>query len=92
MKKLYGTIMINKQVVEENKQIKENINYYKLKDKRYGIEIVRENDEKENLSITNIANVTDNEEAINHILSLLFKKEITPDDTDVINDLVKYYT
>lgn len=92
MRKLYGTIMINKQITEGEKTIQQNINYYKLKNEKYGIEIVKENEEKEQVEIANLSNVTDDEDAINHILSLLFKKEITPTDTDVIDDLVKYYT
>lgn len=92
MKKLYGTIMINKQIMDKQKAIQESVNYYKLKDKKYGIEIVKENEGKEKLEIANVMNVTDNEEAINYILSLLVKKEIMPNDEDVINEIVKYYT
>ena len=47
MKKLYGTIMINKQIMDKQKRTQENINYYKLKNKKYGIEIVKENEGKE---------------------------------------------
>ena len=92
MKKLYGTIMINKQTIDSEQIMKENISYYKLKNKKYGIEIVKQNETKEELEIANLMNVTDSEEAINHILSLLFRKEITPNDSDVIDDLVNYYT
>ena len=67
MKKLYGTIMIHKQIMDKQKGVDENINYYKLKNKMYGIEIVKENEEKEKLEIANLMNVTDSEEAINHI-------------------------
>lgn len=92
MKKLYGTIMIHKQIMDKQKRTEENINYYKLKNKMYGIEIVKENEEKEKLEIANLMNVTDSEEAINHVLSLLIKKRIMPDESDVIDDLVKQYT
>ena len=92
MRKLYGTIIINKHIMDKQREIQESINYYKLKDKKYGIEIVKENEEKEKLEIANVTNVTDNEEAINYILSLLVGKEITPDDADVIDEIVKYYT
>lgn len=92
MKKLYGTIMINKQIIDKQKRVQESINYYKLKNKKYGIEIVKENEEKEKLEIANLMNVTDNEEAINYILSLLVRKEIMPNDSDVIQDIVKQYT
>ena len=92
MKKLYGTIMINKQIIDKQKSVRESVNYYKLKDKKYGIEIVKENEVNEKLEIANVMNVTDNEEAINYILSLLVKKEIMPNDEDVIDEIVKYYT
>ena len=92
MKKLYGTIMINKQVMDKQKLIRESVNYYKLKDKKYGIEIVKENEVNEKLEIANLMNVTDNEDAINYILSLLVNKEIMPKDEDVIDEIVKYYT
>lgn len=84
--------MINKQIMDKQNGIQESINYYKVKDKLYGIEIVKENQEKEKIEIANLDNVTDNEEAINYVLSLLVKKEIRPNDADVINDIVKYYT
>lgn len=89
MKKLYGQITINKQIMEKEKEMQENINYYKLKDEKYGIEIVKENEEKEKLETVNVVDVTDNEEAINYILSLLVIKQITPTQEDVIDDLVK---
>ena len=92
MKKLYGTIMIHKQVMDKQKRTQENINYYKLKNIKYGIEIVKENEEKEKLEIANMMNVTDSEEAINHILSMLINKKIMPNESDVIDDLVKQYT
>ena len=91
MKKLYGTIMINKQILDKQKMVQENISYYKLKDKKYGIEIVKENVERKNLEIANLINITDSEEAVNHILSMLVKKEIMPRDADVIDDIVKQY-
>ena len=78
--------------MDKQREIQESINYYKLKDKKYGIEIVKENEEKEKLEIANVTNVTDNEETINYILSLLVGKEITPNDSDVIDEIVKYYT
>ena len=84
--------MINKQIIDKQKMVQESINYYKLKNKKYGIEIVKENEEKEKLEIANLMNVTDNEEAINYILSLLVRKEIMPNDSDVIQDIVKQYT
>jgi len=91
VKKLYGTVMIHKQIMEKEKRVQENINYYKLKNKKYGIEIVKENEGKEKLEIANLINITDNEEAINYILSLLVAKQIMPNEADVIDDLVKQY-
>lgn len=91
MKKLYGTIIINKEIMEKEKRIQENINYYKLKNKMYGIEIVKQNEQKEKVEMANLLNVTDNEEAINYILSLLIAKQIMPNEEDVIHDLVKQY-
>lgn len=86
MKNLYGTIMINKEITEKGQKIQEHINYYKICDKKYGFEIVKENDEK-----VEKINITDNEEAINHILNLLVNKEIMPNASDIIEDLVKQY-
>ncbi len=92
MKKLYGTIMIRKEIMDKQRDIRENIHYYKLKHLKYGIEIVKENEEKEKLEIANLMNVTDNEEVINCILSMLINKKIMPNDEDIIQDLVKQYT
>lgn len=78
--------------MDRQRSTKENINYYKLKNKKYGIEIVKENEGKEKLEISNHMNITDSEEAINHVLSLLVKKKIMPDEVDVIDDLLKQYT
>lgn len=89
MKKLYGQISINKQIIEKERNLRENINYYKLKNEKYGIEIVKENEEKEKIEIANVANVTDNEDAINYILNLLVTKQVMPTQEDVIDDLVK---
>lgn len=89
MKRLYGKIIINKQIMDKEKGVHENINYYKLKNKKYGIEIVKENEENKKLEIANVSNLTDNEEAVNYILNLLVRKQIMPSETDVIDDLVK---
>lgn len=83
--------MINKQILDKQKMVQESISYYKIKDKKYGIEIVKENVAKKNLEIANLINITDSEEAVNHILSMLVKKEIMPRDADVIDDIVKQY-
>lgn len=91
MKNLYGTIMINKEITEKGQKIIENINYYKLKDEKYGIEIVRENEQKNKVEIKGITNITEDEDAINHILNLLVNKEVMPSSEDIIEDLVKQY-
>lgn len=92
MKNLYGSIKISK-VLGQNKQcIEENIDYYKLKDDRYGLEIVkRDSTNEENIEVTNIADITDNEEKIENILNDLVIKEITPELSDVIEDLLKIH-
>lgn len=92
MKKLYGTIMIQKEFIDNHKNVQENINYYKLKNQKYGIEIIKENETKQKLEITNMVNVTDDEDAINYILNMLVNKRIMPSESDVIHDLVKQYT
>jgi len=91
MKKLYGSIEISKILKEGGKSIKEHINYYKLKNEKYGFEIVKRNDLKENIEITNINNITENEKKINNILDILVAKEIMPESEDIIEDLVKQY-
>lgn len=91
MRKLYGTIMISKQIIDKANKTLENINYYKLKNQKFGIEIVKKNEKADPIEIANISNITDSEEAINYILSLLIQKRIMPNESDVIDDLVKQY-
>ena len=90
MKNLYGTIDINKML--GGTCIKEKIDYYKLKNSKYGLEIVKSNsmNEKE-IKVTNMIDITDDEEKINKVLNDLVIKEITPDEEDVIEDLLKIY-
>lgn len=92
MKKLYGTIMIHQQIMDKQRSIQEHIQYYKLKHKKFGLEIVKENEEKEKLERTNLMNITDSEEAINYVLNILINKKIMPNEEDIIHDLVKQYT
>ncbi len=89
MKKLYGSIEINKNLEEEGKSITKYIDYYKLKDEKYGFEIVKKNDLKQNVQVTNINDITENESKINNFLNILVDLEITPEREDVIEDLVK---
>lgn len=91
MKKLYGTIEISKFLKEGGSLVKEYIDYYKLKDKKYGFEIVKKNNQQENIEITNINDITENESKINNFLNVLLEKEISPESDDVIEDLVKQY-
>lgn len=89
MKKLYGSIEINKNLEEGGKSITKYIDYYKLKDEKYGFEIVKKNDLKQNVQVTNINDITENESKINNFLNILVDLEITPEREDVIEDLVK---
>lgn len=92
MKNLYGSIKISKILGKDKQSIEENIDYYKLKDDKYGLEIVKRNStNEENIEVTNIADITDNEEKIDSILNELVIKEITPELSDVIEDLLKTY-
>ncbi len=92
MKKLYGTIEISKILKEGGRTFKEHINYYKLKNEKFGFEIVKENHMKENINVMNIDNVTSSESIINRILDFLVTKEVMPESEDIIEDLVKQYT
>ncbi len=92
MKNLYGTIKINKILGTNNMSIEEHINYYKLKNKKYGLEIIKSNNtNEEDIEVTNIKNITDNEEKIDNLLNDLVIKQITPGSSDVIEDLVKIH-
>ena len=91
MKNLYGTISINKMLGDMC--IIENINYYKLKNRKYGLEIVKSNSTNDSkIEVTNVKDVTDNEEKINRVLTDLVINEIAPGSEDVIEDLLKTYT
>lgn len=91
MKNLYGSIVIKKQLKEKGQEIQEHVNYYKLKNKKYGLEIVKENEEKQKIEITNVRDITDDEQKINDVLNFLVIKEVMPDAPDIIEDLVKQY-
>jgi hypothetical protein len=92
MKNLYGSITINKVILNEEQIVEECINYYKLKNVKYGLEIVKQNStNEEKLEVTNIANITDNEEKIDNVLNMLVAKEIMPSSSDIIEDLLKQY-
>lgn len=90
MRNLYGTINISKMLGDIC--ILEEINYYKLKNRKYGLEIVKSNGtNEEKIEVTNMQDITDNEEQIDQILKDLVIKEITPDSSDVIDDLLKIH-
>lgn len=90
MKDLYGIVKISKEIKEEGKNIEEHINYYKLKNSLYGLEIERKNNmNNKSIEKTNIKNITDNEEKINNILNILITKEVMPNSEDIIEDLLK---
>lgn len=89
MKNLYGSIRINKILPKENEYIEEDIKYYKTKKEKYGLKIIkREKLKKEKFEINDI---TDNEETIEKVLNYLVIKQITPESSDVIEDLLKVY-
>lgn len=92
MKNLYGSIKVSKIVGDKKLYIEEQINYYKLKNKKYGLEIVKKDSTKEkNIEVENRIDITDNEEKIDKILNDLVIKQITPSSSDVIEDLLKIY-
>lgn len=92
MKNLFGTIKINKSLGNNGMCIEESINYYKLKNKKYGLEIVKSNNTNDKkVEVTNIKNITDNEEKIDNLLKDLVIKQITPNSSDIIEDLVKIH-
>ena len=89
MKNLYGSIKISKMLGKDSQCIEEKIDYYKLKNEKYGLKIVKTNNtNEENIEVMNI---TDNEEKIDKVLNDLVIKEITPSSSDVIDDLLKIY-
>lgn len=92
MRNLYGSVMIRKEIKEKDQKIQECVNYYKLKNQKYGLEIVKENGEKQGIEITNVMDVTDDEEKIDTILNLLVIKEVMPNSPDIIEDVVKQYS
>lgn len=90
MKNLYGSISISKELKQGNEEIREKINYYKIKDEKYGLEIEKKyaNDTVER---TNLSNITDSEEKIDDLLKELVYKEVTPCSDGAIEDFVKQH-
>lgn len=91
MKNLYGSISISKEMEQGNKEIYEKINYYKIKEEKYGFEIEKKYDNDKIEKIHKI-DVTDNENEINCILDALVYKGVMPCSDDIVEDLVKKYT
>jgi len=90
MKNLYGSISINKEINQGKEEIYEEINYYKIKQEKYGLEIEKKYNNK--VEKTNRINITDNEDKINCILDILVYNEVMPCSEDILEDLVKQYT
>lgn len=88
MKSLYACIEINKNINESGDGLTEKIEYYKTKDELYGIEVVKEN----NLpckEISDIAQITEDENEINSILDKLVSNGVMCNFEDIVNDLMK---
>lgn len=77
MKKLYATVEINKQDSQSK------IKYYEIQDKNYGIEIVREANNKILVSKV-INNITDKKRKIKEVLELLTRQLVTPESAEYI--------
>ena len=89
MKNLYGIVKVSKFFPKEERRIEKHIKYYKLEGEKFGIRIVeRDKMKKEKIEIENI---TDNEEKIDKVLTELVVKEIRPQASDIIEDLIKIY-
>lgn len=90
MKNLYGSINISKKFNQGNEQINESINYFKLKNRGYGVGIEKQ-DENNKVEKTKIINITNDEEKIDYILKEILKYELTPSDEGVIQELITRY-
>ena len=100
MKRLYGKVKINENdCIDMNKKFSMNLTYYKTRDilakaddKKYGIEIIKEevngkNKIKEKSAVKYISN---NEETIEQLLEILIKNKVTPiSANDILRDLRK---
>ena len=90
MKNLYGSISISKAIEQSKEEIHEMINYYKIKDEKYGIEIEKRYS-NDTIEKTNIVNITESEDKIDDLLKVLVYKEVTPCSDGAIEDFVKQY-
>lgn len=100
MKKLYGKTKINGADCEEmNKKFVINLKYYKIKsrttitnEKKYGIEIIKEEVNGANIlrEKSAVKYISDSEQVIESLLKILVKNKVTPIATnDIIADLRK---
>lgn len=88
MKSLYACIEINKKDNKIQSRITEKIQYYKTKDELYGIEVVKENNLL-NKEISDIFEITNDEEEIESILDILVDNVVMYNFEDIINDQLK---
>ena len=83
MKKLYATVDIS------GRNSSSKIKYYETKKENYGIEIVREVEDKV-LTRRAIDNITDKKRNINKVLEVLTRQLITPESAEYIEDDLIY--
>ena len=82
MKKLYATVDIK--IQDLNSKIK----YYETKKENYGIEIVREEENKV-LTRRVIDNITDKKRRIDSVLEILTRQLVTPESAEyIVEDLI----
>ena len=83
LKKLYATVDINGRISSSK------IKYYETKKENYGIEIVREVEDKVQARRT-IDNITDKKGNINKVLEVLTRQLITPESAEYIEEDLIY--
>ena len=83
MKRLYATVDIKMQ------NLNSKIKYYETKKENYGIEIVREEDDKI-LTRRTIDNITDEKGNINKVLEVLTRQLVTPESAEYIEEDLIY--
>mgnify|MGYP000613959755 FL=1 len=97
MRKFYADVILNKEELKESDSNRIELEYYKIaknvkKDQRtYGIEIVKTEyfNNKKLKESENIYNVTNNEDVINNLLSILKENQVTPIGlNDVVDEIL----
>ena len=97
MRKFYADVILNKEELKESDSNRIELEYYKIaknvkKDQRtYGIEIVKTEyfNNKKIKESENIYNVTNNEDVINNLLSILKENQVTPIGlNDVVDEIL----